>query len=335
LCQNHKSAHLMTENIRMQGIWLENQTIRFRSDLPVPVPSDGEALIKVLLAGICGTDVQLLKGYYPFTGIPGHEFVGQVVEAPAAPQLIGKRVVGEINVGCGLCGLCRQGLDRHCEKRSVLGIKHRHGAFCEYLTLPVTNLHVVPKNVCNDKAVFTEPTAAAARILEQLALTPTTSVLVIGAGRLGLLIAQVINATGCRVRVVAKHEQQRRLLNDFAIPFITEEQAAISEADVVIEASGRAAGLHAAMQAVKPTGVIVLKSTYAGDTQFDFSRLVVNEITVIGSRCGPFEPALKLLQLSRVDPVPLIRARFPFSRATEAFATAMQPGGLKVLLYPE
>lgn len=319
----------------MPGIWLENQSLHYTNDLCMPTPGDGEALIKVSLAGICGTDLQLLKGYYPFTGIPGHEFVGTAEAAPSAPQLIGKRVVGEINIGCGECGLCRQGLEKHCATRRVLGIKNHHGAFCQYLTLPTKNLHLVPDTVSDEQAVFTEPLAAAARILEQLDIQSSHSVLIIGAGRLGLLIAQVLNTAHCRLQVVARHEKQRQLLGSFTIPAIAEAEVAVGQADVVVEASGSAAGLYKAMHAVKPTGTIVLKSTYAGDTQFDFSQLVVNEVRIVGSRCGPFEPALTLLQQNRVDPAPLISARFPLSRASEAFAAAAQPGALKVLLQPE
>jgi 2-desacetyl-2-hydroxyethyl bacteriochlorophyllide A dehydrogenase len=325
----------MTVIKHMRGIWLEDRSLRVRDDLPVPVPTANEALIRVLQAGICGTDLQLLKGYYPFTGIPGHEFVGEVVQASAAPALNGKRVVGEINIGCGQCHLCLAGLERHCNTRSVLGIKQHQGAFSQYLTLPVKNLHIVPDTVSNDQAVFVEPIAAAARILEQVNITADTCVLIIGAGRLGLLIAQVLKTTSCRLAVVVRHEKQRQLLNTFSIPAIAEHEVTTGNTDVVVEASGSAAGLHAAVRAVKPTGTIVLKSTYSGDTSFQFSSVVVNEITLIGSRCGPFPPALTLLQKNQVDPLPLIRARFTFGQYADAFASATQPGALKVLLQPD
>ena len=325
----------MTVKKNMLGVWLENQAVQFRDNLPTPIPSNDEALVRVLLAGICGTDIELLKGYYSFTGIPGHEFVGEVIEAPSAPQLIGKRVVGEINIGCGHCQLCKSGLNKHCINRSVLGIKHHQGVFSEYLSLPIKNLHIVPDNVSLDKAVFTEPIAAAARILEQIDIKPNTTVLIIGAGRLGLLIAQVVNSVQCSLQVVARHDKQRLLLDQFAVPSIKEHEVPTHKFDIVIEATGSAAGLHTAIQAVKPTGSVVLKSTYAGETNFDFSRLVVNEITIIGSRCGSFEPALALLQQNLVDPTLLISARYTLKQVNEAFAAAMQPGALKVLFQPE
>jgi len=199
----------------MQGIWLENNKLELRHDLPIPHPNNNEALIRVVLAGICGTDLQLLKGYYPFQGIPGHEFVGKVVDAPAAPQLIGQRVVGEINVGCGQCALCQAGYEKHCPQRVVLGIKNHNGAFAEYLTLPIANLHKVPEQIPNEKAIFTEPIAAAARILEQVNINPESKVLIIGAGRLGLLIAQVIKTSQCRLQVMVRHTKQRQILNQF------------------------------------------------------------------------------------------------------------------------
>jgi 2-desacetyl-2-hydroxyethyl bacteriochlorophyllide A dehydrogenase len=319
---------------QMLGIWLENHTIQVRDDIPVPQPKANEALVKVMLAGICGTDLQLLKGYYPFTGIPGHEFVGEVAQAPGAPQLIGKRVVGEINIGCGHCELCAEGLHKHCPQRQVVGIKNRNGAFAQYLSIPVGNLHEIPAHLSNDKAVFTEPVAAAARILEQVDIRPDHYVVIIGAGRLGLLTAQVIQTTSCRLQVITRHERQRQILQQFNIVAIDEQQTPKHQADVVIEASGSPSGLQAAVTAVKPTGTVVLKSTYAGESAFSFSQIVVNEIRIVGSRCGRFEPALSLLQDNRVDPIPLITQRFALSDAVQAFEAAASPGGLKVLLQP-
>ncbi|WP_455210917.1 MDR/zinc-dependent alcohol dehydrogenase-like family protein [Kaarinaea lacus] len=324
----------MNGNQTMQGVWLENQTLVLRDDLPIPTTNANEALIRVLLAGLCGTDLQLLKGYYPFKGIPGHEFVGEVVEAPEAPQLIGKQVVGEINISCGLCTLCQTGLEKHCRQRQVLGIKNHDGAFAEYLTLPLTNLHVIPEHLPNEKAVFTEPIAAAVRILEQVAITPESNVVIIGAGRLGLLIAQVVNTTHCQLRVIARHDNQRQILNQFGITAIDEQQQPYHKADVVIEASGSTGGLQAAVNAVKPTGTIVLKSTYAGETKLNFSRLVVDEINIVGSRCGPFKTALAMLQEDKIDPTPLVTDRFKLSEALLAFETAARPGKLKILLRP-
>ncbi|MGD8939643.1 MAG: alcohol dehydrogenase catalytic domain-containing protein [Gammaproteobacteria bacterium] len=324
----------ISKNETMRGVWLENQTIILRDDLPLPELKTGEALIRLRQAGICGTDLQLLKGYYPFIGIPGHEFVGEVVQAPEAAHLIGKRVVGEINIGCGQCALCHSGLSKHCRQRSVLGIKNHNGAFADYLSLPVANLHVVPDHLPDEKAVFAEPVAAAARILEQVNIDPGNSVLVIGAGRLGLLIAQVVNTTQCQLRVVARHDKQKQILKQFGVTAIDDHQLPSSEADIVIEASGSPSGLQSAIKAVKPTGTIVLKSTYAGETGFNFSRIVVDEINIIGSRCGAFEPALKLFADNQIDPTPLISHQFSLYQALQAFEAASRPGSLKVILHP-
>jgi 2-desacetyl-2-hydroxyethyl bacteriochlorophyllide A dehydrogenase len=332
LAENNEK--LMNAPKHMRGVWLQNQTIQVRDNLDVPRPQDNEALIKVLLAGICGTDVQLRRGYYPFTGIPGHEFVGEVVSAPGAQHLIGKRVVGEINIGCGHCAMCAAGLHKHCSQRQVLGIKNRDGAFAQYLNLPVANLHEVPESLPDDKAVFAEPIAAAARILEQVNIGTEHKVIVIGAGRLGLLIAQVIKTTACQLQVITRHDRQRQILNQFDIPAMDEQHIPTQEADIVIEASGSPGGLQAAINAVKPTGTVVLKSTYAGETQLNFSRMVVNEINIVGSRCGRFEPALSLLQENTVDPTPLITSRFALSDAQRAFDMAASPGSLKVLFQP-
>lgn len=324
----------MNDSKTMQGVWLENYTLKLRDDLPIPHPNANEALIRVLLAGVCGTDLQLLNAYYPFQGIPGHEFVGEVVDAPKAPQLIGQRVVGEINIGCGHCALCQAGYEKHCHQRAVLGIKNRNGAFAEYLTLPITNLHKVPEQLTNEKAVFTEPVAAAARILEQISIKPKSNVLIIGAGRLGLLIAQVVKTTQCQLHVVARHDVQRQILQQFGIKVIGEQQLLAAEADIVIEASGSPSGLQAAIKAVKPTGTIVLKSTYAGDANCNLSDLVVNEIKVVGSRCGPFKSALSMLCENKIDPTPLISNQFRLSQALLAFEAAASQSGLKVLLQP-
>jgi 2-desacetyl-2-hydroxyethyl bacteriochlorophyllide A dehydrogenase len=321
-------------NETMRGVWLENQTIAFRDDLPLPTVKAGEVLIRMRLAGICGTDLQLLKGYYPFAGIPGHEFVGEVVQAPGAPHFLGKRVVGEINIGCGQCALCAAGLHKHCDQRQVVGIKNRNGAFAQYLSLPVVNLHEVPAHIPDDKAVFAEPIAAATRILEQIAIDASHKVIIIGAGRLGLLIAQVIKTTSCQLQVVVRHDRQRQVLDQFNISAVDEQQLPPRQADIVVEASGAPGGLQAAVNAVKPTGTIVLKSTYAGETEFDFSRIVVDEVRIVGSRCGRFETALSMLQGNTIDPTPLITQRFSLNNALQAFEAVALPGSIKVLLQP-
>ena len=312
-------------------MWLENLTLSFRDDIPIPVPLEGEALIRVLLAGICSTDLELMRGYYPYAGIPGHEFVGDVVAASDS-NWEGARVVGEINAACGECQTCRAGRPTHCERRTVLGIANRNGAFAEYLTLPVENLHRVPASLPDEIAVFTEPLAAALEIQEQVQIAPTDRVLIIGAGALGQLIARTLALTGCDLQVVARHEYQRAALAACHIATISENDIIAGKMDVVVDAAGSPGGFELARQVVRPRGTIVLKSTYAGDLRVNFSSIVVDEITLIGSRCGPFGPALRLLESGLVNPLPLITARYPLSDDDSAFKRAAQPGGFKILL---
>jgi len=316
----------------MQALWLERQQLRPREDLPVPVPESGEALVRVRLAGVCATDLELTRGYYPFTGVPGHEFVGQIAAAPDAPERLGERVVGEINVGCGLCDACLAGRRNHCERREVLGIRGRNGAFAEYLTLPLANLHPVPAQIPDELAVFCEPLAAALRIQEQRPIVPDERVLLVGAGRLGQLIALTIAPLDCALAVVARHRRQRDLLEAAGIAWIDVVDIHEGGYDLVIEASGRPRGFDLARHGVRPGGTIVLKSTYADRTQVDLSRLVVDEVALLGSRCGAFAPALDLLQSGLIDPRPLIDGSYPLSRAIDAFETAARPGTLKVLV---
>ena len=317
----------------MKALWLEDQHLSLR-DVPVPDAADGgEALIRVRLSGICGTDLELTRGYYPYAGIPGHEFVGDVVDAPD-PEWIGARVVGEINDACGTCATCRAGRPTHCESRSVLGIVARDGVHAEYTSLPLANLHRVPDSVSDDAAVFTEPLAAALEILEQVHVVPTDRVLLVGAGRLGQLIAQVLVLTGADLHVVARHALQRALLGARDIPTIAEEAVEPRIYDVVVEATGSPDGLAVARRAVRPRGTLVLKSTYAGEVTLDLSSFVVDESTIVGSRCGPFAPALRLLERGEVDPTVLIAERFGLERGVEAFARAAERGMMKVLLEP-
>ena len=318
----------------MQALWLENSTLAFRDDVPLPSPPSGEALVHVRLAGICSTDLELVHGYYPFRGILGHEFVGKVTEARDDPSWIGQRVVGGINAACGKCEECIAGLPSHCERRTVLGIVNRHGAFAEYLTLPAVNLHKVPESVPDEAAVFTEPLAAALEIQEQLEIRPDYRVLLIGAGRLGQLIAQTLVLTGCDLQVVARYETQRALLDARNIMTITEDAVPSRKMEVVVEATGSPRGFELAFQAVRPRGTIVLKSTYKGLNEINSSAIVVNEIKLVGSRCGPFEPALRLLEKGDVDPTPLIMGRYPLEDGLTALKRAAQPGVLKVLLEP-
>jgi threonine dehydrogenase-like Zn-dependent dehydrogenase len=314
---------------KMKALWLENNKISL-SNAPQPGRLN-EALIKIHKAGICSTDLELVKGYYPYTGILGHEFVGEVVEAEDA-SWIGQRVVGEINVVCNQCEQCLNGRPTHCENRTVLGIVNRHGTFAEFTTLPIANLHRVPDSVPDEMAVFTEPLAAALEIQQQIQIRPTDRVLLVGAGRLGQLIAQTLALTGCDLRVVARHEHQQSLLKARGIGIISEEEIQPWRWDVVVEATGSSSGFSLARKAIRPRGTLVMKSTYKGEMSVNFSPLVVDEINIIGSRCGPFEPALRLMESRQVDPTVLIADEYELDEALKAFEHAAETGVLKVLV---
>ncbi len=318
----------------MHGLWLENLRLNYRDQIPTPAPAAAEALIRVRLAGVCSTDLELVRGYYPYTGVPGHEFVGEVVNSPSDPSWVGKRVVGEINIACGECTMCRSRLPRHCEKRRTLGIHEWNGVFAEFLVLPLTNLHLVPVNIPDQAAVFTEPLAAAYEILEQTHLDPTESVLVIGAGRLGQLVAQVIQQTGCKLEVLVRHSKPRQLLAQRNICTLTKQELRAKKYDIVVDATGSPDGFSLALNSIRPRGRVILKSTYKGDVQANFSAVVVDEVTLIGSRCGPFEPALRLLSEGQVDPLPLVEAVYPLEQGLAAFEQAGLTGVLKILIQP-
>jgi threonine dehydrogenase-like Zn-dependent dehydrogenase len=315
----------------MNALWLEDNKISLR-DIPQPL-NQNEALIKIRKAGICSTDLELVKGYYPYTGVIGHEFVGEVVKAGDATW-IGQRVVGDINVICGQCEQCLNGRPTHCEHRTVLGIINRDGTFAEFTNLPITNLHRVPDSVPDEMAVFTEPLAAALEIQDQIQVKPTDRVLLVGAGRLGQLIAQTLALTGCDLRVVARHVHLKDLLKVRGIRTITEEEIQPWRWDVVVEATGSPDGFSLARRAIRPRGTMVLKSTYKGDLSVNFSSVVVDEINLVGSRCGPFEPALRLMESGQVDPTVLIAAEFKLGDALKAFEHAAETGVLKVLVEP-
>jgi len=315
----------------MNALWLENNAISLRN---VPQPQKpNEALIKIRKAGICSTDLELVKGYYPYTGVLGHEFVGEVVEA-GDTSWIGQRVVGEINAVCNQCEQCLNGRSTHCENRTVLGIVNRDGVFAELTTLPIANLHRVPASVPDEMAVFTEPLAAALEIQDQIQIKPTDRVLLIGAGRLGQLIAQTLTLTGCDLRVVARHKHQQDLLKARGIRILSEEEIKPWRWDVVVEATGSPSGFSLARQAIRPRGTLVLKSTYKGEMNVNFSSIVVDEIKIIGSRCGPFEPALRLMESKLVDPTVLIDSEFTLGESLKAFEHAAETGVLKVLVKP-
>ena len=315
----------------MKALWLENNQLDLR-DVP-QTRKPNETLIKIRKAGICSTDLELVKGYYPYTGIIGHEFVGDVIEADDA-SWVGQRVVGEINAVCNECEQCLNRRPTHCEHRTVLGIVNRDGTFAEYTSLPIANLHRVPASVPDEMAVFTEPLAAALEIQDQIQVKPTDRVLLVGAGRLGQLIAQTLALTGCDLRVVARHEHQQNLLKKHGIKIIAEENVQPWRWDIVVEATGSPSGFSLARQAIRPRGTLVLKSTYKGEMSVNFSSIVVDEINIVGSRCGPFEPALRLMESKQVDPTVLIDSEFSLGNVLKAFEHAAETGVLKVLVQP-
>ena len=295
-----------------------------------PEASAGRAVVRVCLAGICSTDLQIFKGYMGFRGIPGHEFVGEVIEGPA--EWRGQRVVGEINFACGTCEYCARALGRHCAQRTVMGILGADGSFAELLSVPVQNLHAVPEGVEDEKAVFTEPLAAAFEILDQIQLDPGHEVLVMGDGKLGMLCAQVLKLTGARVTVLGKHRDKLALVKRTGVRTVLLEDWKPGLFDVVVEATGSEAGLKLAMTAVRPRGTLVLKSTIAGEHNVSLAPLVIHEITVVGSRCGLFPPALRALEEKTVSVSPLIERTYPLVEGLDAVAHAARPGARKILL---
>jgi 2-desacetyl-2-hydroxyethyl bacteriochlorophyllide A dehydrogenase len=330
----------------MKALRFENKTLSL-ADVPAP-RVNGEALVRVTLSGICNTDLEIACGYAGFEGTIGHEFVGVIesVSEPGAqgtaPSLTvglltaGQRVVGEINAGCGHCDLCLGGDARHCAQRTVLGIVGRDGAHAEFLKLPVVNLLPVPDEISDQRAVFTEPLAAACGILERTEVTENTRVAVIGDGKLGLLCAQVLKSTGAPVTLVGKHSSKLEIARRRGIETITVDQTQKRrrEFDVAVEASGSPTGLRLALELLRPRGVLVLKSTFHGATEIETAPIVVDEISVIGSRCGRFAPALELLKTGAVEVESLISEEFPLAEGLRAMERAAEPGVLKVLLRP-
>jgi len=315
----------------MVAVHLESGRVEIR-DIATPERPDNFALIRLLAGGICNTDLELLRGYYGFTGTPGHEFVGEVVEADT-PDLKGRRVVGEINLACTHCGWCSRGLERHCPNRTVLGIVRHPGAFREFLTLPERNLHVVPDSISTETAVFAEPLAAACRILEQVTIPPGSPVAVLGDGKLGLLIAQVLQAHGCRVHQFGRHAEKLKIAERAGVTTeIVGKSLPAGEFRWVVDSTGSAEGLRSAVQMVEPCGTVVMKSTVHGTVDLDTAPVIVNEVTLVGSRCGRFEPALELLERHAIDVSAMISESLPLTHAAEAFEKAAQKGILKVLL---
>ena len=317
----------------MLAVHLENGHVEVRV-VRRPHRRPSYALIRLRLAGICNTDLELRRGYYGFRGRPGHEFVGEVVEADNR-QWIGKRVVGEINIACGKCEWCARGLGRHCPKRTVLGIAGHPGAFAEYLTLPEGNLHAVPASVPDEHAVFVEPLAAACEILDQVRIPKGETVAVLGDGKLGLLIGQVLRVHGCVVHQFGRHPRKLRIAEAAGIETrLARKKMPASAYDWVVEATGSSEGLATAIAMARPRGTVVLKSTVHGLAGLDTAPVVVNEITMVGSRCGRFEPALGLLRRGKIRLDDMISARMPLREAPRAFDYAARKGVLKVLLLP-
>jgi threonine dehydrogenase-like Zn-dependent dehydrogenase len=299
-------------------------------ELPDPSPGPDECVVRTSLAGVCNTDLEIVRGYLGFRGVLGHELVGRVERGPS--EWLGARVVSEINFGCGLCPSCQTGSERHCPSRRVLGISGADGVFAERVRIPVRALHRVPDEVPDDVAVFAEPLAAAFEVLEQVAVHPDTDALVFGDGKLGLLVAQVLRSRGARVRLVGKHRQHLALVAGRGIDTMLASEWRGAQAELVVEATGSRDGLETALAAARPRGTVVLKSTIADRVSLDLAPVVIHELTLLGSRCGPFEPALAALAAGSIDVRSLVAARFPLVRAVEALEHAACPGTLKVLL---
>lgn len=292
--------------------------------------ASANAIVKVHLAGICSTDLQIFRGYMGFTGVPGHEFVGSVVEGPE--KLMGRRVVGEINFGCGACEACRRDLSRHCANRKVMGILNADGAFAEFVAVPADNLHAVPDQVSDQDAVFTEPLAAAFEILTQIQIDPGDEVLVLGDGKLGNLCAQTLRLTGAKITAVGKHPDKLALIKKSGVRTVLLTDWHPRLFDIVVEATGSASGLELALSAVRPRGTLVLKSTIAARHQVSLAPIVINEINVVGSRCGPFPDALQALAEERVSVAPLIDRIYSLNDGIAAVRHAAAPGAKKILI---
>ncbi len=304
--------------------------LRLDRTIATPKIDSNQALLKIRRAGICNTDLELIAGLYSFSGILGHEFVAEVVDG--ADELVGKRVVGEINVACRVCDFCQKGIPSQCRNRTTVGIMRHPGAFADYLRLATCNLHVVPDEVSDDEAVFVEPLAAALQTTEAVHISPRDRVVVLGVGKLGMLVAQALKLTGADVVAVVRREKQAKLLDAWRIPAVELADLEPQRAQVVVDCTGQADGFEASLNLVEARGTIVLKSTYHGLPQANLTQVAVREIRVIGSRCGPFDAALRLLEAGLVDVKSLIEARYNLDEALMAVEHAGQKGVLKVLL---
>jgi threonine dehydrogenase-like Zn-dependent dehydrogenase len=320
----------------MHALVVAEGKLGVRADYPIPEAASGEALVRLLLAGICSTDLEIVRGYTGFQGVLGHEFVGRVeaVADDADAEWLGQRVVGSINIGCGACPECAANGPEHCQARTVLGIHSRDGAFAGYLTLPVANLLEVPQNVSDEAAVFTEPLAAALRIREQVLVRPSARTAVVGPGRLGLLVGQVLALAGTEVTMLGRRPASLELPAALGLQAGLVQDQADDSFDFVVEATGNDAGFAHSLRLVRPLGTLILKSTFAGKSSIDLTKLVVGEITVVGSRCGPFAPALRLLAEGAVHVTEAVEAQYALVEGIAAFAHAGRPGARKVLLRP-
>jgi len=294
--------------LSIRGLYFD-QSVHYREDLPIPQPASGEALVRVKLAAICQTDMELIRGYKNYQGILGHEFVG-VVEESSNPELAGRRVVGEINIGCGQCSWCKKEVPNHCPYRRVLGILNKDGAFAEYITLPEENLHLVPDQVTDEEAVFAEPLAAALEVTNQVHICPADQVAILGDGKLSYLTTQVLALTGCALTVIGKHRVNLEQLQEYAQVLHLDELNGFSCYDKLVECTGNDQGLRLAGKLIKPRGTIILKSTYAGGAKFNPSDWVVKEVNLVGSRCGPLDGALRLLENKLIQVHPLLGKRY-------------------------
>jgi len=310
-------------------------SLAFSAKHPEPPINEGDTLLKVRQAGICATDLEIVKGYMGFKGILGHEFVAEVVDSPKK-DLIKQRVVGEINIVCGRCDLCLAGLSTHCRNRSVLGILEHNGAFADYVRLPSENLHALPDSIDDDQATFIEPLAAAFQVLKQIKLDGRKWVTVLGDGRLGLLVAQVLQTAGVPVRVIGKHTGKLALCEKWGIRSrLLDDIVPRHDQDVVIDCTGSAEGFQLALQIVRPRGTLVLKSTFAAGKPLNLAPVVVDEVSIVGSRCGPFKEAIRALAQKQVDVVSLISRRMKLEQGMEAMQLAGKSGVLKVILTME
>lgn len=315
----------------MRAVVVKKGQVTVHSDYPQPIPTSDEALIRVTLAGICSTDLEIVKGYYGFQGVIGHEFVGVVADC-AEQSWVGRRVVGTISLGCRVCAVCLQRGPEHCPNRQTLGIWQKDGIFADYQTLPIANLIPVPDELPDEAAVFVEPLAAALRIREQLPIQPTQNIAVVGPGRLGLLIGKILSLSGNSVTMLGRSDSSLDLPRQWGLVAGLTASYLDNHFDFVVEATGNEAGLRESLRLVRPQGTLVLKSTFHGSPSFDLTKIVVSEINVVGSRCGPFVPALRLLASGQIPIATTIDSEYPLDEALAALEHAARPGVRKILL---